>query len=146
MLVLCWNQKAILPSKALPSNKFPNVFGTIPNLFNKTQTLPEWSHQLAIYVVSIVLLDSFCSFVDKFGVLPSWWHIPFWGCRTPPSICGRDRWVWLSILTSSFPSLRPPTPLKSCLGFASHPQNLVVATTFFHWIATIPIVASTFFW
>jgi hypothetical protein len=41
MLVLRWNQKATLPSEALPSNKFPKVFGTIPNLFNKIQTLLE---------------------------------------------------------------------------------------------------------
>jgi hypothetical protein len=41
MLVLSWNQKATLPSEALLSNKFPNIVGTIPNLFSKIQTLPE---------------------------------------------------------------------------------------------------------
>lgn len=122
---------ATLPIEALPSNKFRSIVGTILHLFDKTQTLFEWSHQPSPCVVSIAILGSFCSYVDKLGVLPSRWHIPFWGCRTLPSNCGRDQRVWPSISTSSSPSPRPPNPLKSCPGFALHLPNVVVATRFF---------------
>jgi hypothetical protein len=63
---------------------------------------------------------------------------------TFPCSCGRDQQVWPSISTSSSPSLRPLAPLKSCSGFALHLPNIVVTTSFFQWIAAIPIVDSIF--
>lgn len=139
-LVFFQNQK-----EALPSNKFLNVISIILHLFGKTQMFPGWSHQPTSYAIPTALLGTSCSSIGKLRVLPSWKHIPFWGCWTPPSNCGRDLRVWPSILASSSPSLRPLAPLESCPSSASHPLNLATTTEFFQWIVITPIDVFTFF-